>query len=170
MERRLPMGIRFRKVRKLVRENLTLNHLMSNPDERCLIPMSISCNHCEKPQCVDACPMHAYAKLPNGIVIQKHYLCIGCTRCVSACPYTAPIYNEAERKTAKCDMCYDRLEAGLKPFCVQTCPNNALKLDTYENLVARYGKSQDLGNLTPAGDYSLLPSGDITNPSIVLVY
>jgi anaerobic dimethyl sulfoxide reductase subunit B (iron-sulfur subunit) len=63
-------------------------------------------------------------------------------------------------------MCYDRLEAGMKPFCVQTCPNNALRLDTYENLVARYGKNQDLGKLP---DYSLVPSGEITNPSIVLV-
>ncbi len=161
MERRLPIGQRWREVRRYeMLDKATTGH-ENGGNKNIVYSIAMSCNHCEKPQCVEVCPVNAYNKLPNGIVAQKNAYCIGCTKCVAACPYTAPVYNPDTMKTAKCDMCLDRLNEGLKPYCVQCCPNNALKVGYYEDLVAAYGSNQDL--------VPFLPDSSITNPSIVLV-
>lgn len=163
MERKLPIGQRWREVRRL---EVKTPSSANNPATVYSIPMS--CNHCERPACAQVCPQNAYRKMPDGPVVQEQSLCIGCTKCVSACPYSAPVYNPDAFVTGKCDMCYDRLKAGMLPYCVQCCPNNALKIDTYENLVATYGIHQELD--LPGGiGQTVIPSGDETNPSIVIV-
>lgn len=159
MERKLPTGQRWREVRRLEVTEQSGDH---NAYTVYNIPMS--CNHCEEPACVQICPQNAYRKMPEGPVVQIQSLCIGCTKCVSACPYSAPVYNPDVFITGKCDMCYDRLKADMLPYCVQCCPNNALKVDTYENLVARYGAHQELDV-----ENTLVPSGGDTNPSVVIV-
>ncbi len=160
MERRLPTGQRWRVVRRYEHADPATDHSMGGI-KNVVYNLAMSCNHCEKPQCVEVCPVNAYTKLPNGIVAQKHLACIGCTKCVAACPYTAPAYNPDTMRTGKCDMCVDRIEAGMQPYCVQCCPNNALKIGDYEELVAVYGSNQ---NLT-----GLLPDAELTNPSVVIV-
>ena len=84
--------------------------------------LSLACNHCDEPACLANCPVGAYTKLDNGVVVQDHDLCIGCKTCISACPYGAPVFDEASSTTYKCDMCIDRLERGEKPACVEACP------------------------------------------------
>ena len=166
MDRKLPLGQRWREVRKYMRSDSTTTSEM-NGIKHVAINIPMSCNHCERPQCVEVCPMHAYQKLPMGMVVQRREYCIGCTKCVGACPYSAPVFNPKTGHTGKCDMCYDRFNEGKEPFCVQTCPNNAIKVDTYENLVASYGARQDI-RMVDGGQF--LPLGDITNPSVVIVY
>ncbi|MFV0423620.1 4Fe-4S dicluster domain-containing protein [Oleidesulfovibrio sp.] len=90
---------------------------------------SLACNHCENPACLNVCPARAYTKREeDGVVIHHPERCIGCGNCIRSCPYGAPKYNPEERRAEKCSLCHERLDAGLKPACVQSCPVDALKL------------------------------------------
>lgn len=110
-----------------------------------VVPMSMSCNHCADPACVKVCPVKAISKETEfGAVIVDSDKCIGCGACARACPWGAPQYFEPLDKTAmgtpehphmtKCDMCVDRLRAGLKPACVASCPGRALECGPLEEL------------------------------------
>lgn len=82
-----------------------------------------ACMHCDKAPCVDACPTGASRKDPDtGEVIVDKGLCIGCGKCVSACPYAARYMHPVTRKVDKCDYCAARRRQGLEPACVATCP------------------------------------------------
>lgn len=114
----LPPGVRRRKV--IVKEEGRF------PNVR-IRSISISCNHCEEPACQKACPVGAYTKEPEfGIVLHDRGKCIGCKRCMAACPYGAPQFDEGKKKVDKCDFCYHRLKEGLPPACVRTCLGYAL--------------------------------------------
>lgn len=83
------------------------------------------CNHCEKPTCLPVCPTGATYQDPNGIVRVNKELCIGCGSCVAACPYGARYINADKGVADKCDFCAVRVERGLEPACVATCPGKA---------------------------------------------
>ena len=96
-----------------------------------------ACLHCEEPGCLYACPAPgAIVQYENGIVDFNHDQCIGCQLCVSGCPFDIPRFNPATRKVYKCNMCVDRVEAGLEPACVKTCPTNAISWGTKEEMKA----------------------------------
>ncbi len=107
--------------------------------------LSISCNHCDKPACSDACPQGAITKRQeDGIVVVDKEICLGgsdCDRyCLEACPYDAPQFgDEEDPKMQKCDCCLDRLSEGKKPICVDACPIRALDADPLDELKERYG-------------------------------
>lgn len=97
---------------------------------------SLACNHCENPCCMEDCPVGAFSKRDDGIVVHDTDVCIGCGNCVRSCPFGAPRYNEQTRKAEKCSMCYQRIDEGLLPACVQSCPTGALQmidLATYDD-------------------------------------
>lgn len=51
-------------------------------------PVSSSCQHCDKPACVEACPTGAMHKdEETGLVTVDTEVCIGCGACATACPY-----------------------------------------------------------------------------------
>jgi len=84
------------------------------------------CNHCEKPPCVEICPVSAMFQRRDGIVDFNSGRCIGCKACMQACPYDA-IYVDPERNTtAKCHLCGHRIEVGLEPACAVVCPQRAI--------------------------------------------
>jgi DMSO reductase iron-sulfur subunit len=88
--------------------------------------LSIGCNHCEHPACLEVCPVGAYEKREDGIVVHHEDKCIGCRNCVRSCPYGAPQFDHVEKHVEKCNLCYERLDAGLRPACVQACPVHAI--------------------------------------------
>lgn len=49
--------------------------------------LTIACQHCANPACVEVCPTGATWKdEATGVVHQDHDVCIGCGSCISACP------------------------------------------------------------------------------------
>ncbi len=105
------------------------------------------CFHCQKPPCVDVCPVSATWMEPDGIVVVDYNWCIGCRYCMAACPYDARRFNWADpmvpaeelnpnqhylgnrmrRKgvVEKCTFCIQRTREGANPACVEACPTGA---------------------------------------------
>ena len=112
------------------------------------------CNHCNRPVCIEDCPVEeieteftwpdgtrqkymkkATYQRPDGIVLVDQDRCVGCGACVEACPYKVRFLNPAKKTVSpyavgdnpaeKCDMCVHRLDSGIVPACVNTCPAGA---------------------------------------------
>jgi Fe-S-cluster-containing dehydrogenase component/DMSO reductase anchor subunit len=91
--------------------------------------ITTACHHCLEPACLHGCPVKAYDKDPvTGIVKHLDDQCIGCQYCVFMCPYDAPKFSPSRGIVRKCDMCSDRLSHGEAPACVQSCPNEAIRI------------------------------------------
>jgi molybdopterin-containing oxidoreductase family iron-sulfur binding subunit len=109
--------------------------------------MGTQCFQCEKPPCVDVCPVGATWKEPDGIVVIDYDWCIGCRYCQSACPYWARRFNWHEPQVPakelnqkqhylgnrprtkgvmeKCTFCIQRTREGQQPACAEACPTGA---------------------------------------------
>ncbi|MGE5591606.1 MAG: DMSO/selenate family reductase complex B subunit [Bacillota bacterium] len=122
--------------------------------------LSISCNHCAEPRCVENCPTGALTKrAEDGLVVQNPDKCIGCRYCIWSCPYGAPAYLEKEGRVGKCNGCADLVDQGLNPACVDACYMRALEFGDIEELQKKHG-----GTVSVAG----LPDPGLTGPSLVV--
>ncbi len=94
------------------------------------------CQGCETPACVTACLQQAFTPAGTSPQVDAEK-CIGCGRCVLACPFAAisclpPVQkNEsdgctplARKKAVKCDGCADFAQRA----CLRECPTGALKV------------------------------------------
>lgn len=91
--------------------------------------VSLGCLHCEDSPCVIACPTGAiYRDKVTKAVVANRELCIGCHSCALACPFGVPRYDQ-EEKMHKCNLCAERVEAGLQPACVRVCAVQALRFE-----------------------------------------
>jgi formate dehydrogenase iron-sulfur subunit len=119
--------------------------------------LSMGCNHCLEPTCLQGCPVDAYSKDPvTGIVRHSADACIGCQYCTWNCSYGVPQYNPERGVVGKCDMCHGRLSTGQTPACVSACPEGAIAIEIVN--VANWRASVDAGGAKtglPAGDQSL---------------
>lgn len=121
---------------------------------------TMSCNHCEKPACVEACPTGAmYKREEDGIVLVNKEECIGCRACEQACPYESPVFDDKEEKMGKCDFCVDQIIQGKDPICVGSCPVRALHFGEIEDLRKEYGTIDKTKGLPDP----------ITKPALVIV-
>jgi Fe-S-cluster-containing dehydrogenase component len=109
--------------------------------------LPVSCQQCEHPKCVTACPVQATWREPDGVVVIDYDWCIGCRCCMAACPYGARSFNWSTPKlpakelnpkmhvlgnrprprgvVEKCHFCLHRTREGRMPACVEVCPVGA---------------------------------------------
>lgn len=103
----------------------------------------LSCQHCENAPCVEVCPTGASYQTEDGVVLINSEECIGCKACIAACPYDVRTYMEQPEyyldfstgdgmepehlagTVSKCNFCYQRIEAGGQPACMELCPGRA---------------------------------------------
>jgi formate dehydrogenase iron-sulfur subunit len=119
--------------------------------------LSMGCNHCLEPTCLQGCPVDAYTKDSiTGIVRHSADACIGCQYCTWNCSYGVPQYNPERGVVGKCDMCHGRLSLGQSPACVSACPEGALAIEIVN--VAEWRESVESHPTTsgqPSADGSL---------------
>lgn len=152
----------FRKVYDFEGGSVTAAEDGSVTSDVFMYHVSAACNHCANPACLEACPVGAVVKDEgNGLVYINQDVCGGARACVDACPYGVPIYFEDVKKANKCDGCRDRVAAGLRPICVESCPLRALDFGEIEELRAAHPEAVDA--IAP------LPAGDATGPSLCII-
>jgi len=95
------------------------------------------CMHCCEPACAAACLTNAMEKTKEGPVTWNGSKCMGCRYCMVSCPFDIPKfeYHSPNPKIVKCDMCFDRMEQGQVPACVEACPAEALMFGTRRELI-----------------------------------
>lgn len=101
------------------------------------------CMHCNEPACESACFTHSFVKTKEGAVIYKPTdankdYCVGCRYCMIACPFGVPGFqwDKAFPYVLKCRFCYDRMQEGLEPACVSSCPTQTLTYGDRDELLA----------------------------------
>ena len=119
--------------------------------------LSMGCNHCVDPTCLNGCPVDAYTKDPvTGIVRHSADACIGCQYCTWNCSYGVPQYNPERGVVGKCDMCHGRLALGQAPACVSACPEGAIAIEIVKTNQWRLAAATTAsGNGLPVADGSL---------------
>jgi molybdopterin-containing oxidoreductase family iron-sulfur binding subunit len=151
-ENNLAPDIRYIHVLEMDEGNMNLEqadryyeHEMVPVEEKTYMP--IQCMQCDNPPCVDACPVQATWKEPDGIVVVDYDWCIGCRYCMAACPYSARFFNWARPElqpasinpdtnylgnrprpvgvVEKCHFCTQRTRRGRQPACQEACPTGA---------------------------------------------
>ena len=107
------------------------------------------CMHCQNPPCADLCPWGAARKLKNGITQIDPDICLGGSKCKVVCPWHIPqrqtgvgLYLDILPALAgngvmyKCDRCYNRIEDGKLPACIDACPENVQKIGPRDEIIA----------------------------------
>lgn len=150
-----------------------------------------ACMHCDEAPCVDACASGASYKREDGIVLVNYDDCLGCGSCDEACPYGArrlsmkdewffgasgPAPYESEDAhpvgvSEKCVFCYERVDAGLLPMCVSSCPTKARifgDLDDPDSDINAYIKETGATPMAGTGIYYVKGDYGIDIASVVM--
>ena len=99
----------------------------------------VQCMHCQDPACASACLVTALTKDEQGPVDYDPWRCMGCRYCMVACPFQIPAYeydNALNPVVRKCTFCFERLEEGRVPACVEICPVECLTFGRRDDLLA----------------------------------
>jgi tetrathionate reductase subunit B len=96
------------------------------------------CFQCPHPPCKEACPVQAIQQRPDGIVIVDPDACNGCKACLEACPFGVMQFNSEKGIAEKCHFCYQRIDRGEKPACVEPCIGRCIHFGEAEELLARW--------------------------------
>ncbi len=127
------------------------------------------CLHCQNPPCANLCPWGAASRQDNGAVSINADICLGGAKCRDVCPWQIPqrqtgvgLYLKLVPELGgngvmyKCDRCTDRLAAGLRPACIEACPQQMQTIGPRKAVVAQ---AQALARSTGGYLYGLEENG-----------
>lgn len=161
------------------------------------------CNHCAGdaskewvvPPCVEICPeaksgerlklgkekyrTGATYKRPDGMILIDPSLCIGCYKCVDACPYgvRSPDPNvvltrkdrEKDVGVGKCTFCRHRVDEGITTSCTNTCQGNARNFGDLNDSKSKVAKLAKEFKLLENKDKSTLLPNEKTDPHVFYI-
>lgn len=106
------------------------------------------CMHCDNPPCVKLCPWGAAKQETNGLSRIDADICLGGSKCNKVCPWDIPqrqtgvgLYLDILPSLAgngvmyKCDRCYQRIERGGVPACIEACPEDVQAIGPKSEMV-----------------------------------
>lgn len=115
------------------------------------------CMHCDNPPCAKLCPFGVKHKTAEGPVYIDHDLCFGGAKCRTVCPWSVPqrqagvgLYTLWQKFLPvgggvmfKCDLCRDLLAKNKTPYCMNKCPQKAMKIGKRAEIFAEAEKLKD---------------------------
>jgi carbon-monoxide dehydrogenase iron sulfur subunit len=95
-----------------------------------------TCRQCADARCLASCPVGAIGRMPDRTkrVVVDRDRCIGCGKCVDACPFGAMLFSKETKKAFKCELCDGN------PECASICPSGAL---VFKDVRPFYAKAAD---------------------------
>jgi len=148
------------------RENISLSRIQITQDPFGKFPYDMTqqqCRQCPYPACVDACPTGANHVDPEtGVRMIDEAKCIGCERCVNACPFTPSrvLWNFEDKHAQKCDLCADtpfwKETGGVdgKQACVTVCPVHAITFT--RGIPVQSDAGYDVNLRKSSGDWTMI--------------
>ena len=104
------------------------------------------CRHCIEPPCKYVCNLYAPGAVvqdaeTGAVVMTDRAILRTAVRRVNLkssqlCPYNVPRMDEETGLWSKCDMCLDRIQAGMLPACVQSCPTGTMNFGDRDDMLA----------------------------------
>ncbi len=99
-----------------------------------------SAGHCVDAPCVLTCDVEGAMiqdEATGAVVYTDKTAEADFETALDACPYNIPRKQKDGNMFSKCDMCLDRVQNGLLPACVQTCPTGAMQFGDREDILAK---------------------------------
>jgi formate dehydrogenase iron-sulfur subunit len=96
------------------------------------------CRHCVEAPCLETAddPSAIFKDSPTGAIIYTaNTKNLNADEIIGSCPYNVP-RKGLDGTLAKCDMCVDRVENGLLPACVKTCPTGAMNFGNRQEILS----------------------------------
>ncbi|MCG8635067.1 MAG: 4Fe-4S dicluster domain-containing protein [Desulfobacterales bacterium] len=118
--------------------------------EETLLTIPRRCMHCVNPPCVKLCPWGAAKQEVNGLSRIDSDICLGGSKCNKVCPWDIPqrqtgvgLYLDILPGLAgngvmyKCDRCFQKIENGETPACIDACPEGVQTMGPKSEMVKK---------------------------------
>ena len=103
---------------------------------------SDQCRHCLEPPCMEAAVEGQGVEgsirkdeSTGAVIYSELTKKLKFDEIRSSCPYDIPRQNAKSTVIAKCTMCIDRIQNGLQPACVKSCPTQSMNFGDLEAML-----------------------------------